>query len=754
MKGSYQLILARGAGRKAVAQLAQLLIFGDIGDLGSESSVTAKSIVEQLNALNVPELLVRLNTYGGRVDEGLAIYNALRAYKGKVTVRVEGIAASIGSVIAMAGVRTEMAKGSMMMIHPASSGAYGNSNDLASAAESLDKADRTLAEIYSGKSGRSLDEELARLKAGGDRWFTAEEAVAEGYADAIYEPDAETATAAAPNFTDALLHHLPAAGAYASALRTRLTASANGNHNPTAAQPAARAASPRKEKFMNWKLLAQKLGIQHAADATDDVVRAAVLKHLAVADAATDDEVAAALAERAAQAPAAAATQTVVPANPATARAQQIDNLFTIALGTRPSDQRAPLTEMRARALIGTQDVETVRTELLAHLSNPASSIAGASVPGHVSVTTDARDKFRAACVSWLMARAGMVKHGSPEQIALAGNPMRGMSLHDLARECLEASGMRTRGMNRMDVIKAAITHTTSDFPNIFENALNKTLLSGFVLQKPKWDRFSKTSTLTDFRPHIRYRSGSLGDLQVRDESGEYKSLTMSDAERETITALSRGGILNVSREMLVNDDMSVFNSAAMMLGTAAARTLDKAVFALFAMNSGNGPTMGDGKALFHADHHNIAATPGAPTVLSVEAMRVQMASQMDVSGNDFLDLNLDRALSSLSVGGQLRVVNNSTYDPDVAGKLQRDNIVAKLFNDIIDTPRLSGNAWYGLADPNVEPVFEVGFLDGVSTPVLASEEAFNQHGMKWRVVYEFGVAAVGWRGIVKNPGA
>ncbi|MGH6958985.1 MAG: hypothetical protein ACREE7_00725, partial [Dongiaceae bacterium] len=280
------------------------------------------------------------------------------------------------------------------------------------------------------------------------------------------------------------------------------------------------------------------------------------------------------------------------------------------------------------------------------------------------------------------------------------------------------------------------------------------TLLRGFELQKPTWSRFCKTGTLSDFRPHIRYRGGSVGDLQVRGENGEYKSLTLGDAERETITAQSRGGILNLSREMLVNDDMSVFTDVAVMLGASSARTLDKAVFALLALNSGNGPTMGDNNPLFHAAHGNIAATAAAPSVASVEAVRVQMASQKEPGGNDYIDLRPSLWLGPLSLGGQARVVNNSTYDPDATNKLQRPNIVANLYSDIIDTPRLSGTGWYSLCDPNIEPVFEVGFLDGVSTPQIEQKEAWSQAGMSWRVLYEFGTAAIGWRGINKNAGA
>lgn len=751
MKGFLKIVAATKATAKGPSQ-AQLLIFGDIGDFGYDGTVRAKDVIEQLGTLVADELLVRINSYGGRVDEGLAIYNAIRAFKGRKVTRVEGIAASIASIIAMAGDQVEVARASQMMIHAASSFAGGTSEDLRSAADALEKTDQLLAEIYSRKTGRTAEAERQLIADHGDRWFTAEEAVAEGYADAIFDPDEQTAKGVNPALCDGLQHHLPTAGDYAPALSARIAMFRS-------APPAARrraSKSSQQESRMNWKTLALALGIKLAKDADDAAARAAIAKHFNLGDAATDEQLAGALAgpgdeedDEVPPAPAPTARARRTPA-PVDARRTEIEGLFAIAMNGVAD--RAPFLAMQARELIGTDPVDAVRTRLQAQLAGGA-PVAGAAVPS-VQAGADQRDKSRAAAVMWILARANVTKPGSKEQEGLNGNPFRGMNLHDIAREALELAGVSTRRMNRMDVISNAITHSTSDFPNIFENALNKTLLAGFALQKPTWDRFCKVGSLSDFRPHLRYRSGSLGDLQVRQANGEYKSLTLTDAERESITAVSRGGILNVSREMIVNDDMGVFTDSALMLGTSAARTLDKVVFALFALNGGTGPTMGDGVVMFHASHNNIATIAAAPTVTSTEAGRVQMASQLDVSGNDYLDLRPEIWLGPLSVGGQARVVNNSTFDPDANNKLQRANIAANLYRDIIDTPRLTGTAWYQLANPNVEPVFEVGFLDGQQNPQFTMHEAFTQAGMAWRIVHEYGAAGIGFRGIVKNAGA
>lgn len=125
---------------------------------------------------------VRINSPGGDVFAGVAIYNALRDHAGEVTVKVDGLAASIASVIAMAGDEIVMLPGAMMMVHQPWSIAMGNADELAEAAAELEKiCEGTLVPIYAARTGKSEDEIRALLKSG-DTWMTAEEAVEMGFA--------------------------------------------------------------------------------------------------------------------------------------------------------------------------------------------------------------------------------------------------------------------------------------------------------------------------------------------------------------------------------------------------------------------------------------------------------------------------------------------------------------------------------------------------------------------------------------------
>jgi ATP-dependent Clp endopeptidase proteolytic subunit ClpP len=749
-----RLSFARSRDPRAAAEF-DLLIFGDIGESWWGESVTAANVAKQISEAGAKSILVRINSYGGSVTDGAAIYNALRQSGAKITTRVEGVAASIASLIAMAGDTLQMSSNTLLMIHAPWTGLMGNAVELREAADFLDTVARSMATSYARKSGKKLEDELVALSDGKDHWFTAEEAQASGYVDELL--DAEQTDEADASARDqivmaAMSRYRTAPVALSASYHRRVAALMTRSAAPAAQPPAPPRADLPQESRMNWKSIALALGIKAPEGATDAAVRDLIARHFSLATDCTDDEIGARLVQtnHGAQPPPAPGTQPT--------RESQIEALFTVAARGRPND--AALTDMRTAALLDTtQTVDQVRQTLLAHVT--AGATTSSPIAGRYQATeagADARDKRRVAAVSWLMMRGAVYKSGSQEAKTLAsgmqGNPYYGMSLVDLARACLEDAGINTRGLNRHQLISAAITQSTSDLPNIFENALHKTLLAGFKVAPTTWDKVCKIGTLTDFRPHLRYRGASLGDLDVVQPNGEFKTISFNDAERESLQAKSRGAILNVSREMMINDDMGIFSDVALEAGKSANRTREKALYFLLALNAGLGPVMGDGKTLFHADHKNISANPGVPSVVRIDSDSEQMSQQMDPSGNDFVDIIPSIWLGPRTLRGTVLVINNDQYDPDANNKLQRTNIAKATYSEVIGTPRLTGAPWYSFADPNVEPVIEMGFLDGQQEPQLATEEAFNQFGMKWRIVDEWGMGAVGWRGGMKNPGA
>jgi len=163
---------------------AEIWIYGDIGESWYGDTIAAKDFVKTVAALDAETITVRLNSFGGSVADGIAIYNALKRHPATVTVSVDGVAASIASLIAMAGDRVEIAENAMLMVHAPWAGAAGNATELRQAADMLDKWAQAMAASYASKTGRPIEEVMAWLSDDQDHWFSAAEAVAEKLADA------------------------------------------------------------------------------------------------------------------------------------------------------------------------------------------------------------------------------------------------------------------------------------------------------------------------------------------------------------------------------------------------------------------------------------------------------------------------------------------------------------------------------------------------------------------------------------------
>jgi ATP-dependent protease ClpP protease subunit len=189
--------------RASVHEPAVLQIFDQIGeDWFGGSGISAKAFSDALQSVGPGPLVVEINSPGGNVWDGLAIYNMLRGRQAPVTTRVVGIAASIASVIALAGDSIEMAEASLFMIHDPSGMVAGTSDDMRKMANALDQHAEILAGIYTKRTGKTSAQIRAAMTA--ETWFTAQEAIQFGLADktteqlamaACWHPRAVTKTA-------------------------------------------------------------------------------------------------------------------------------------------------------------------------------------------------------------------------------------------------------------------------------------------------------------------------------------------------------------------------------------------------------------------------------------------------------------------------------------------------------------------------------------------------------------------------------
>ena len=162
---------------------AEVLIYEDIGD-GWMGGLSAKRFADDLNALGkLTEINVRINSPGGSVFDGIAIYNTLIKNGAKIIVDIDGLAASISSVIAMAGNEIRMASNALFMIHDPWGVFAGNADELRTQAELLDKVQGTLVDTYLNKATASKAD-IEQMMAS-ETWMTADEALDHGFIDSI-----------------------------------------------------------------------------------------------------------------------------------------------------------------------------------------------------------------------------------------------------------------------------------------------------------------------------------------------------------------------------------------------------------------------------------------------------------------------------------------------------------------------------------------------------------------------------------------
>lgn len=160
---------------------AEVFVYGDIG--GWWGGVSAEDFAKDIAALDVKTLNVRLNSPGGIVFDGVAIYNALAQHAAHVVVHIEGLAASIATVIAMAGDEIRIAEGSRFMIHNPWTIMAGDENDLRAEADILTGLKSDLIDIYSARTEQSREDLADWMTA--ETWLSAREAVEKGFADSM-----------------------------------------------------------------------------------------------------------------------------------------------------------------------------------------------------------------------------------------------------------------------------------------------------------------------------------------------------------------------------------------------------------------------------------------------------------------------------------------------------------------------------------------------------------------------------------------
>lgn len=711
----------------------ELVLYGFVGEGYWETDYfTPRDVLDALLLLK-GDITVRINSGGGVAMDGLAIYNALKLHDGKVTIVVDAAAVSAASLIAMAGDTVQMTAGSLMMIHDPSTVGFGNSDELQAAADILDKMADQFASIYAAKAGITTEAARDIMKA--ETWYTADEAVAAGFADEVATVDAK----AVALFDYRLYPKSP------SSLTALATASAS------MFQPKAATAAQPQEKSMTLEQLIAMLAARFGSPAADvttmcnQAIAAGIdlaaltlmFKDTATLQAAKDAVKAKATEMLGATQP----TPVVVPTATATMSATDLRDVST-------------------RALAGGLDLATVnvimalpnKEQAFAAIIDKVAEMKGTKAPtATAQVTEDARDKFREGATKALLFK-------EPKTRTLGErNEFSGLSLVELARESLMVAGNRdARRMDRMVMIGTAFTggvfmaggmHSTSDFAYILQNVAAKSALKGYQEAEETFDKWTSVGSASDFKPISRVDLGLFPNLEKVEEGAEYKYGKIGD-RGTTVVIATYGKMIAITRQAIINDDLSILGSLPIKMGRAAKRTIGNLVYGVLTGN----PTLADGVALFHATHANLAGVAAVPSATSWEAAVNAMGAQTDADAIATA-LNIrPRYFLSGAYEFLAKQLLTSTGSLENSKSAAVANTVQGLVEPITDR-RITGNQWFMAADPNQADTIEVTYLDGVQEPVVESKDGWNIDGTELKVRLDAGVNPLDFRGLYKNAG-
>jgi HK97 family phage prohead protease len=379
---------------------------------------------------------------------------------------------------------------------------------------------------------------------------------------------------------------------------------------------------------------------------------------------------------------------------------------------------------------------------------------------GHFKFGPAEEDKRREAVETAIMLRAGSVKDKDVKAEVLAhARNYRNMTFLQLAEDCLLRGGdnyASLRSMSNMELVGRAFTSSTSDFSILLEGTARRTLLAAYERQAYTWRRFCDVGTASDFREYQQLRTGALGNLTRNAENEEHKTIPLSDAERERYSLETWSGLINISRKMIINDDLNGFSRLISDLGLSSARTVETEVFRNLALNNYNGPNLSDGNPIFHnrgANKNNILGA-GALTVAQMDLLRQRFLEFKDPNGKDFIVITPEILLVAPNQLWTARQLNEQQYDPQDAARDMKPNLAAGMFRDIVDSPYLPGSAKvaYAFANPALHAVMQVTFLNGVQEPMIETQRGWNIEGVEMKALMDFGVDGVGYRGAVKIP--
>ncbi len=321
-----------------------------------------------------------------------------------------------------------------------------------------------------------------------------------------------------------------------------------------------------------------------------------------------------------------------------------------------------------------------------------------------------------------------------------------GLTLIELARDCLVSKGVSVRGMDRMQIANRAF-EGTSDLPSIFANVANKSLRQAYESAPRTFTAWARQTTASDFRTITRAALSDAPALKKVTENGEFERGAVTDG-KETYQLATYGKIVGFTRQSMINDDLGALTRLPAAMAMAAANLESDTVYGVLTTNA----ALSDSVALFHATHGNLTGTGTDISVASLGVARALMRKQkspqsavMNIRPR-FLIVPAAKETIAAQFVSQAYVASQSSVVNPFAGSL-----------DVVAEARLDDNsatAWYLAADPSMIDTIEYCYLEGQQGAYIETRHGFEVDGMEIKVRLDFAAKTIDYRGLYKNNGA
>jgi len=384
--------------------------------------------------------------------------------------------------------------------------------------------------------------------------------------------------------------------------------------------------------------------------------------------------------------------------------------------------------------------LEEARAEVLTKLAERTSE-QDVSSRADIHVAVDETDTRREYMTDAILHRANPA-----HDLTEGARQFAGLSMLELSRENLRVRGVDTKGMDRMQIAGRAF-EGTSDLPNVLANVANKSLRTAYESAPRTFTGWARQASASDFKAVSRTNLSDAPALEAVTENGEFKRGSVTDG-KETYQLATVGKIIGLTRQAIINDDLSAFTRIPALFAAAAANYESDTVYSILTANA----ALSDTVALFHTSHGNLTGTGTVISVASLgigrKLMRKQKTPKLAVMNLRPKYLIVPVALETVAaqfVSSAYVADQSSTINP-FAGALE-----------VIPEARLddtSETAWYLAADNSAIDTVEYCYLEGNSGVYIETRQGFDVDGMEIKARLDFAAKAIDHRGVYKNNGA